>query len=95
MEKQNRHIWRFALWPISVWMSIRQFEQHPADDYVELSSPILATAIAFWAAVIWIATIWITNGLLADFQLLLWFTPFIYVLGLALYINREREFENT
>lgn len=93
--KSNRHMWRYLLWPISVWMSVKKFDQHASDDYVELTSPILATAIAFWAAVASIAAIWVLNGLLLDFQLLLWMTPLIYAVGLALYVNRERTFESS
>lgn len=95
MTKPNKHIWRFALWPISVWMSIRDFEKHMADDYVEQTSPIIATAVAFWAGVALLAVVWFTNGLLIDFNLLLFFMPVVYLIGLALYINRERAFERT
>ncbi len=95
MVKSNHHFWRFALWPISVWISVRDFQKHAADDYVERTSPIMATAVAFWLGVAMLAMVWVTNGLLLDFQLLLWFLPLIYVIGLALYINREHEFEKT
>jgi hypothetical protein len=88
----GRHKYRYALWPVSVWMSVRQFEKHDADDYVELTSPILATSIAFWGAVLWIAYVWFSNGLLTDFNAVMWMTPIIYLAGLALYINRERHF---
>jgi hypothetical protein len=37
-----------AVWPLSIWTSLRHLEDHPADDYVERTSPIVATAIAFW-----------------------------------------------
>ena len=37
-----------ALWPISVWPSVAQFNRHDADDYVERTFPIIATAICFW-----------------------------------------------
>lgn len=37
-----------AAWPLTVWPSLSQFEKHAADDYVERTSPIVATAIAFW-----------------------------------------------
>ena len=37
-----------ALWPVSIWTSLTHLEEHPADDYVERTSPIVATAIAFW-----------------------------------------------
>jgi hypothetical protein len=37
-----------ALWPLTIWLSLTHLEEHPADDYVERTSPIVATAIAFW-----------------------------------------------
>jgi len=37
-----------ALWPLTIWTSLSHLEDHPADDYVERTSPIVATAIAFW-----------------------------------------------
>ena len=92
MGKAKGHFWRFIFWPISVWMSVRDFEKHAADDYVEYNSPIMATAVAFWAGVLLIAGVWFSNGLLLDFNLLLWFTPLMYAVGLALYIHRERAF---
>lgn len=86
------HFWRYALWPISVWLSFRQFEQHAADDYVELTSPIMAAAVCFWLCVGWIAGVFALNGMLSDLHALGWITPVIYLIGLALYINRERQF---
>ncbi len=41
-----------AAWPLTIWTSLSQLEQHPADDYVERTSPIVATAIAFWLCLI-------------------------------------------
>ncbi|MBY0563663.1 MAG: hypothetical protein K2P58_05685 [Hyphomonadaceae bacterium] len=41
-----------ALWPLTIWMSLRHLEDHPADDYVERTSPIVATAVAFWISLI-------------------------------------------
>lgn len=40
-----------AAWPLTIWPSLMQLEKHPADDYVERTSPIVATAIAFWIGV--------------------------------------------
>lgn len=40
-----------ALWPLSIWPSLLQFEKHGADDYVERTFPIVATAIGFWVCV--------------------------------------------
>ncbi|HEX8900548.1 hypothetical protein [Vitreimonas sp.] len=37
-----------ALWPLTIWSSLTHLEEHPADDYVERTSPIVASAIAFW-----------------------------------------------
>jgi len=40
-----------AAWPLTIWPSLTRLEDHSADDYVERTSPIVATAIAFWACV--------------------------------------------
>ncbi|HYD88859.1 MAG TPA: hypothetical protein VEA80_15400 [Vitreimonas sp.] len=40
-----------AAWPLTIWPSLTRLEDHAADDYVERTSPIVATAIAFWACV--------------------------------------------
>lgn len=37
-----------ALWPLTIWTSLGHFGEHPADDYVERTSPIVAAAIGFW-----------------------------------------------
>jgi hypothetical protein len=37
-----------ALWPLTIWSSLSHLEEHPADDYVERTSPIVAAAVAFW-----------------------------------------------
>lgn len=37
-----------AAWPLTIWASLTRFEEHPADNYVERTSPIVASAIAFW-----------------------------------------------
>lgn len=37
-----------AAWPLTIWTSLSRLEDHPADDYVERTSPIVATAIGFW-----------------------------------------------
>ncbi|MBL8537918.1 MAG: hypothetical protein JNM59_10995 [Hyphomonadaceae bacterium] len=41
-----------AAWPLTIWTSLSHLEEHPADDYVERTSPIVATAIAFWLCLI-------------------------------------------
>lgn len=40
-----------VLWPLTIWPSLLRFEEHGADDYVERTFPIVATAIGFWACV--------------------------------------------
>jgi hypothetical protein len=40
------------LWPLTIWTSLGHFEEHSADDYVERTSPIVASAIAFWVCAI-------------------------------------------
>jgi hypothetical protein len=53
-----------ALWPLTIWSSLTHFEEHSADDYVERTSPIVATAIAFWvcaAALVFVT--YISGGL--------------------------------
>ncbi|HRK64925.1 MAG TPA: hypothetical protein PLN53_11055 [Terricaulis sp.] len=40
-----------AAWPLTIWTSLTNFGDHPADDYVERTFPIVATAIAFWICV--------------------------------------------
>lgn len=40
-----------AAWPLTIWTSLTNFGSHPADDYVERTFPIVATAIAFWVCV--------------------------------------------
>ena len=37
-----------AAWPLTVWSSLARLEEHPIDDYVERTSPIVASAVAFW-----------------------------------------------
>lgn len=44
-----------AAWPLTIWTSLTHLEEHPADDYVERTSPIVATAIAFWIGVVLLA----------------------------------------
>jgi hypothetical protein len=41
-----------ALWPLTIWSSLTHLEEHPADDFVERTSPIVASAIAFWLCLI-------------------------------------------
>ncbi|MGQ0533449.1 MAG: hypothetical protein ACT4OF_12270 [Caulobacteraceae bacterium] len=41
-----------AAWPLTIWTSLSRLDDHPADDYVERTSPIVATAVAFWLCLI-------------------------------------------
>src|SRR5262249_11114023 len=50
-----------ALWPVSVWTSFAHLDEHPADDYVERTSPIVATAIGFWVCAAAYAALWWLN----------------------------------
>lgn len=100
-----------ALWPLSIWTSLTHFGEHPADDYVERTSPIVATALAFWlcvAALVVFATPSVhtlvaniggedavavvrrTPGAVVD---VLWFfTPLLYLIGLWLFTARDEAF---
>lgn len=40
-----------VFWPFTIWTSLTHLEEHPADDYVERTSPIVATAVAFWICI--------------------------------------------
>jgi hypothetical protein len=48
-----------AAWPLTIWTSLSHLGEHPADDYVERTSPIVATAVAFW--VCFVALIMLAN----------------------------------
>ena len=41
-----------VFWPFTIWASLSHLDDHPADDYVERTSPIVATAVAFWICAI-------------------------------------------
>lgn len=47
------------LWPVSIWGSLTHFEEHPADDYVERTTPIVAFAIGFWVCVAVLAALFL------------------------------------
>lgn len=81
-----------ALWPLSVWPSLKNVDDHPADSYVERTSPIVAAAIGFWLIIIVIGILWFANGPSGVFQVFLFFLPAIYVIGIFLYANREENF---
>lgn len=46
-----------AAWPLTIWTSLTRFNDHPADDYVERTFPIVASAIAFWIGVAALAVV--------------------------------------
>ncbi len=53
-----------AAWPLTIWPSLSHFESHPADDYVERTSPIVATAVAFWIGIaVVVAVAYLGGGL--------------------------------
>lgn len=41
-----------AAWPLTIWTSLTHFDDHAADDFVERTSPIVATGIAFWVCAV-------------------------------------------
>lgn len=47
-----------ALWPFTIWASLTHLEEHPADDYIERTSPIVAFAVAFWISAAAVAGLW-------------------------------------
>ncbi len=58
-----------AAWPLTIWSSLMRLEDHSADDYVERTSPIVATAVAFWvcaAALMFIAYVSGSFNVLSD-----------------------------
>lgn len=101
-----------ALWPLTIWTSLTHLEDHPADDFVERTSPIVATAVAFWVCLIALVifanpAVTSIGGSAGDgegvFELVrrtpvvvvdvLWFfTPTLYVVGLWLFTARDEAF---
>ena len=59
MQSAPIRLFNAVFWPLSVWGSLGHFDDHAADDYVERTSPIVATAVAFWIALI--ALVIVTN----------------------------------
>ena len=41
-----------AAWPLTICTSLTHLDEHPAYDYVERTSPIVATAIGFWVCLV-------------------------------------------
>lgn len=103
-----------ALWPLTVWPSLANLNRHPADDYVERTSPILAAAISFWGCLIAYMllghqmhfgraaivdageaeyTVRIVNYAFKTIvQVLQFFTPVLYVIGLWLFTSRAERY---
>lgn len=51
-----------AFWPLSVWTSLTHLDEHGADDYVERTFPIVATAVGFWVGALALAAMTIAGG---------------------------------
>lgn len=83
---------RTALWPVSVWPSLKDIDNHPADSYVERTSPIVAAAIGFWLVIAVLGILWVSDGPRSVFQVFLFFLPVLYVVGAFLFLNREENF---
>lgn len=101
-----------AAWPLTIWTTLSKFDDHAADDYVERTSPIVATAIAFWIcaiALVVLANPAVTSiGSFTDagesivatvrrtpvgvINVLWFFTPVIYLIGLWLFTSREEAY---
>ena len=52
MRNESVRFAHAALWPLTIWTSLSHLDEHAADDYVERTSPIVGTAIAFWIGVV-------------------------------------------
>lgn len=52
MEAAPLRFMNAAAWPLTIWTSLTHLDEHPADDYVERTTPIVATAVAFWIGAI-------------------------------------------
>lgn len=100
-----------AAWPLTVWTSLSRFKDHPADDFVERTFPIAATAIGFWVCLAVLIYFNLNGagggGVITDeagdviryarrsgafSDVLAWFTPALYVVGLWLFTAREERF---
>jgi hypothetical protein len=97
-----------VLWPLTIWTSLSHLDDHPADDYVERTSPIVASAVAFWICVAAAIAIQIwTNGVVivgdtgetfrrvrdSDMSGVMWFfLPVIYLIGFWLFTARDEAF---
>jgi hypothetical protein len=52
MRDAPKRLMNAVFWPLTIWASLSHLDDHPADDYVERTSPIVATAVAFWVCAI-------------------------------------------
>jgi hypothetical protein len=108
MQATPLRLFNAVLWPLTIWTSLSHLDDHPADDYVERTSPIVATAVAFWicAAAAVAIQLW-TSGVVvvaesgemirrardSDMNSVLWFfLPVIYLVGFWLYTVRDEAF---
>jgi hypothetical protein len=96
-----------VFWPVTIWTSLSHLEEHPADDYVERTSPIVASAVAFWICVVAAiaAQVWSSGTVLGnggavfrvirdgDMAGVLWFfLPVLYLVGFWLFTARDEAF---
>jgi hypothetical protein len=65
MQATPLRLFSAVFWPLSIWTSLSHLNDHAADDYVERTSPIVATAVAFWicAALAVAVQLWSTGVL--------------------------------
>lgn len=108
MQATPLRLFNAVLWPLTIWTSLTHLNDHPADDYVERTSPIVATAVAFWVAVaaaimvqFWSAGVFvlgedgemIRRARYSDMPGVLWFfLPVIYLVGFWLYTLRDEAY---
>ena len=52
MQAASMRFLNAACWPLTIWTSLSHFDDHAADDYVERTSPIVASAVGFWICLI-------------------------------------------
>lgn len=97
-----------VFWPLTIWGSLTHLDDHPADDYVERTSPIVGTAIAFWLVVALAVAIQLwTSGVIVVAEdgdvirrvrssnmtgVVLFFLPVIYLVGFWLFTTRDEAF---
>ncbi|MGE0046056.1 MAG: hypothetical protein AB7J28_02425 [Hyphomonadaceae bacterium] len=92
MQAVQMRLIAVALWPLAIWTSLTHLDEHPADDYVEMTSPIVAVAVGFWIVAASLTALWFANGPRSIWDVLLVFLPVIYLIGMGLYWARENKF---